>query len=158
MLNYIVRHTTNTNCLLWVVRFRRYGYTNFYQWVQNHETSRTTSFNCGGNVTMLEHVFINLNLCCIEWYKFHVCRGKGSRDTITQIYPCASKSWKMVYLTGLQLHIWWGCHNTLHSLINLLHPMVQVSCPWVVAFRRYDWTNGYPCAPKPQNMVNFTDL
>ena len=33
---------------------------------------------------MLEHIFINLNLCCIQWYKFGVCRGKGSRDAVTQ--------------------------------------------------------------------------
>ena len=51
-------------------------------------TSRTHSSNYDGVVTMLDYVFINLNLCCIQWYKFHVCRGKGSRDTVTQIYPC----------------------------------------------------------------------
>ena len=33
-------------------------------------------------------VFINLNLSCIQWYKFRVCRGKSSRDTVTQIYSC----------------------------------------------------------------------
>ena len=109
--------------------------TQNYQCVQNHETwftSRTHSSNCDGDVTMLEHVFINLNLCCIQWYKFRVCRGKGSRDTVTQIYPCASKSWKMVYFTGSQLHIWWGCHNTFtypYKLQSLLHPTVRVSCP-----------------------------
>ena len=44
--------------------------------------------NYDGVITMLDYVFINLNLCCIQWYKFHVCRGKGLRDTVTQIYPC----------------------------------------------------------------------
>ena len=49
--------------------------------------------NCDGDVAMLEHVFINLNLCCIQCYKFHVCIGKeDSRDTVTQIYQCAPKS------------------------------------------------------------------
>ena len=65
--------------------------TQNYQCVQNHETwftSRTHSSNYDGVVTMLDYVFINLNLCCIQWYKFHVCRGKGSRDTVTQIYSC----------------------------------------------------------------------
>ena len=55
-------------------------------------TSMTHGSNCDGDVTMLEHVFINLNLCCIQRYKFRVCRGKGSRDTVTQIYLCAPKS------------------------------------------------------------------
>ena len=65
--------------------------TQNYQCIQNHETrftSRTHSSNDDGDVTMLDHVFINLNLCSIQWYKFRVCRGKGSRDTVTQIYPC----------------------------------------------------------------------
>ena len=44
--------------------------------------------NYDGVITMLDYVFINLNLCCIQWYKFHVCRGKGLRDTVTQIYSC----------------------------------------------------------------------
>ena len=30
-------------------------------------------------------IFINLNLSCIQWYKFCVCRGKGSRDTVRRI-------------------------------------------------------------------------
>ena len=63
--------------------------TQNYQCVQNHETwftSRTHSFNCDGDVTMLEHVFINFNLCCIQWCKFRVCRGKGSRDTVTRVH------------------------------------------------------------------------
>ena len=47
---------------------------------------------CDGDVTLLEHVFINLILCCIQWYKFRVGEGKGSRDTVTQTYPCAPKS------------------------------------------------------------------
>ena len=66
--------------------------TQNYQCVQNHETwftSRTHSSNCDGDVTILEHVFINLNLCCIQWYTFRVCGGKGSRDTVhkfTRVY------------------------------------------------------------------------
>jgi len=24
--------------------------------------------------TMLERVFINVNPCCVQWYKFHVCQ------------------------------------------------------------------------------------
>ena len=79
--------------------FKLYGsgdmVTQNYQCVQNHETwftSRTHSSDCDGDVTILEHIFINLNLCCIQWYKFRVCGGKGSRDTVTQIYPCAPKS------------------------------------------------------------------
>ena len=71
---------------------RVYGMvTQNYQCVQNHETwftSRTHSSNYDGVVTMLDYVLINLNLCCIQWYKFRVCRGKGSRDTVTQIYSC----------------------------------------------------------------------
>ena len=50
---------------------------------------------------MLKHVFINLNACCIQWYKFHVHRGKGSGDTVTQIYPFAPKSLNMVGIHGL---------------------------------------------------------
>ena len=75
--------------------FKLYGsgdmVTQNYQCVQNHETwftSRTHSSNYDGVVTMLDYVLINLNLCCIQWYKFRVCRGKGSRDTVTQIYSC----------------------------------------------------------------------
>ena len=49
-------------------------------------TSRTHNSNCNGDVTMLKHVSI------FAVYKFRVCRGKGSRDTVTHIYPCASKS------------------------------------------------------------------
>ena len=78
--------------------------TQNYQCVQNHETwftSRTHSFNCDGDVTMLEHVFINFNLCCIQWCKFRVCRGKGSGDTIGQSYPCTPKPQNMVNFTGL---------------------------------------------------------
>ena len=76
---------------------RVYGMvTQNYQCVQkNHETwltSKTHSSNCDGDVTLLEHVFINLNLCCIQQYKFRVCRRKGSRDTVTQIFLRASKS------------------------------------------------------------------
>ena len=106
-----------------------------YQCVQNHEicfTSTTHSSNCDGEDTMLEHVFIHLNLYCIQWYKFRVCRGKSSKDTVTQIYPCASKSWKMVYFTGSQLHIGWGCHHTFtypHKFQSLQHPTVSGSCP-----------------------------
>ena len=35
----------------------------------------------------LEHVIIN----CVQWYKFHVRRGKGAGDTVTKIYPRAPK-------------------------------------------------------------------
>ena len=78
--------------------------TQNYQCVQNHEawfTSRTHSSNCDGDVTMLEHVFINLNLCCIQWYKFRVCRGKGSRDTVTQYLPVCIKIMKNGLFHGL---------------------------------------------------------
>ena len=75
--------------------FKLYGsgdmVTQNYQCVQSHETwftSRTHSSNYDGVVTMLDYVFINLNLSCIQWYKFRVCRGKSSRDTVTQIYSC----------------------------------------------------------------------
>ena len=56
--------------------------------------------NCDGDVTILEHVFINLNFCCIQWYKFHVCRGKGSRDTVTQI-TCVHQNHKNGLFHGL---------------------------------------------------------
>ena len=66
--------------------------TQIYQCAQNHETqftSRTHNFKCDGDVTMLKHVLLNLNPCCVHWYKFHVHRGK---DTVTQICPFAPKS------------------------------------------------------------------
>ena len=103
--------------------------------VQNYETwftSRTHSSSCDRHVTVLKHVFINLNLCCIQRYKFCVCRVKGSRDTVTQIFLCALKSWKMLYFTSSPLHIWWEFHNTFtypYEIQSLLHPMVRVSCP-----------------------------
>ena len=49
--------------------------TQNYHYVHNHETqltSRTHNSKCDGDVTMLKHVFINLNPCCVQWYKFHV--------------------------------------------------------------------------------------
>ena len=49
-------------------------------------------------ITMLKDVFINLNPCCVQWYKFHVHRGKGSGDGI---YPFKN----MVDFIGSQLHI-----------------------------------------------------
>ena len=57
-----------------------------------------------GDTTMFEHVFINLNPFCLQCYKFHVHRGKGSGDTVTQIYSFAPKSWNMVDIMGSQLH------------------------------------------------------
>ena len=47
--------------------------------VQNHETcftSRTHSSNCDGDVTMLEHVFINLNLAVSNGTSFVSVEGK----------------------------------------------------------------------------------
>ena len=82
--------------------------TQNYHYVHNHETqftSRTHNSKCDGDVTMLKHVFINLNPCCVQWYEFHVHRGKGSGDTVTQIYPFAPKSQNMVDFIGSQLHI-----------------------------------------------------
>ena len=64
---------------------------------------------------------INLNLCCNQLYKLHVCGGKGSRDSHTNFPVCI---WKMVYFTSSQPHIWWGCHNTFtypYKLQSLLH-------------------------------------
>ena len=110
--------------------------TQNYQCVQNHETwfiSRTHSSTCDGDVTILKHVFRNLNPCCIQWYKFRGCWGKGSTDTVTQIYPCAPKSKKWLISRAhsftsdgdvtIRLHIY------PYKLQSLLHPTVQVSCP-----------------------------
>ena len=41
--------------------------TQNYRCVQNHETLKTHTSNCNGDVTMLEYVFINLNLQSYMW-------------------------------------------------------------------------------------------
>ena len=88
----------NPCCVLWY-KFHAHKYygsgvmvTQNYQCVQNQFTSRTHSSNRIGVVTWLEHVFIKFNLCCIQWYRFCVCRRKGSRDRVTQNDQCAPKS------------------------------------------------------------------
>ena len=104
--------------------------TQNYHCIQNHETrftSRTHSSNYDGDVTMLDHVFINLNLCCIQWYKFRVCGGKCSRDTVTQIYPCDQNHEKWCISRA---HSSMSNGNvTMYKLQSLLHPTVQVSWP-----------------------------
>ena len=71
-----------------------------------------------GDVTMLKHVFINLNPCCVQWYKFRVHRGKGSGDTVTQIYPFAPnhKTW-LISLAHSSISDG-GVTTLLHTLIN----------------------------------------
>ena len=62
--------------------------------------------NCDGDVTMLEHVFINLNLCCIQCLQvsFLYREGGFKRYSHTNL-PVCTKIMKMVYFTGSQLHI-----------------------------------------------------
>ena len=77
--------------------------TQNYQCVRNHEIwfpSRTHSSNYDGDVTMLELVFINRTLCCIQWYKFHVCRGRV-QEIQSHKLTCVLKN----HFTGSQLHI-----------------------------------------------------
>ena len=113
-----------------IVWFRRYGHTKLC--VQNHETwltSRTHSSNCDGDITWLEHVFIKLILCSIQWYKFCVCRRKGSRDRVTQNYRCAPKSLKKFSRAHSFLSDGDLTFTYPYELQSLLHPTVQVSCP-----------------------------
>ena len=58
---------------------------------------------------MPEHVFINLNLAIVE---FCVCRGKGSRDTVTNLPACVYQNHEnglfhrltAPYLIGISKH------------------------------------------------------
>ena len=53
--------------------------TQNYQCIQNHETwftSRTHSSNCDGDVTILEHVFINLNFAVSNGTSFMSVEGR----------------------------------------------------------------------------------
>ena len=74
---------------------------------------------------MLEHVFINLNLCCIQWYKFCVCEREGFKRYSHTHLPCASWSWNVVYFMGSQLHIWCVCHNTFTYPCKLQSLLLQ---------------------------------
>ena len=108
------------------------------------------------DVTMLEHIFINLNLCCIQWYKFRVCRGEGSRDTVTNL-PMCTKIIKNGLFTGSQLHIYGDVTILLHTVINFNLYCIQRFKSHVDRWYGSGDTTGqsYPCAPKPQNMVNL---
>ena len=137
----------STSSMSWSCRVQEiwsHKITNAYRTMKRDFTSRIHSSNCDGDVTMLEYVFIYLNLCCIQWYKFRVCTGKGSRDTVTQI-------------TRSQLHI-----SLLRTLINF-----NLCCIQRTGFKSHVHSRqgsgdtigqSYPYAPKPQNMVNFTGL
>jgi len=81
---------------------------------------------------MLEHVFINLSPCCIQWYKFHVHRGKGSGDTVTQIYPCIctkimKRGWihglTAPYLMGMSQHFYIPVKTSTLAASNGTSPM-----------------------------------
>ena len=54
-----------------------------------------TTLNDDGDFIMLDHVFASLDPCCVQWYKFHVHRGKGSGHIVTQIHQFEIKliSW-----------------------------------------------------------------
>ena len=135
-----------------------------YQCVQNHKTQLTSKIHnpkCDGDVTMLKHVFINLNPCCVQWYKFHVHRGKGSGDTVThkfthlyQNHETWLNSWAHSSISDGDVTI------LLHTLTNFHPCCIQQYNSHVHRSQGSGDTvaQSYPCAPKPQNMVNFMGL
>ena len=77
---------------------------------------------------MLELVFINLNPCCIQWQKFHVRRGKGLGDTVTQIYRFVRKSWNIV-----------EAHSSISdgNVTTLLHTLINFNPCCIQKYKSY---------------------
>ena len=103
-------------------------------YVQNYETwlvSWACSSKSNVDVTVLQHILINANLCCLSWYKLYVHKLHRSADMVTKLsmHPeplnillqglttpnvmetsgdtrtVTPKSQNMVDFTGSQLHI-----------------------------------------------------
>ena len=111
--------------------------TQNYQCIQNHETwfiLRTHRSNCNRDVTMLEHVFINFNLCCIQCTSFVSVEGR-----VDEIQSHKLTRVHQNHINGL-FHGLTAPYLMGMSQYFYIHPTVQVSCPQVVGFRRYDWT------------------
>ena len=79
-----------------------------------------------------KHVFINLNPCCVQWYKFHVHRGKGPGDTVTHICPLiCTKIMKHgwihgltdPYLMGMTQHFYIPLQTSILAVSNSTSPM-----------------------------------
>ena len=98
-------NSLSTGCR--VQEIRSYEVTNMYV---NHtcSISQACSSKSYVDASVLQHVFINANLCCLPWYKFHVHKLYRVWEIQLSMHP---EPWNIVYFKDSQLQMWWGCHH-----------------------------------------------